>query len=308
MAFDLLSLSRLMTSWVVGLIMEDGHMRKHLHRVCILREDRLCRMCDEQEETAEHLLFDCPAFSIRRRGPDRLFSAVCGTAEIIDLVRLMTELVYIIDCARLRLEGNRERDKGRTLEVVGGVIWWRDENSQWHLFKLITLYDRKTWSRMRGSDVTWRGMMREVSVTNSDWAWSWRTLSACLTLRNCTVLRWWNLTVTSLRDAPNSQYADNFLRLAMYSATDSQRQTVDQAEAVGRDHPNLRPGCENRLLSGSGGEECGGIDSERRQPGPADGSASPPTCESQRQRWQRELQRKARSQGAVYLLWAVWSL
>ncbi|KAG8303129.1 hypothetical protein J6590_018593 [Homalodisca vitripennis] len=34
---------------------------KHLYRVVILREDPLCRMCDEQDETAEHLLFDCPA-------------------------------------------------------------------------------------------------------------------------------------------------------------------------------------------------------------------------------------------------------
>ncbi|KAG8244341.1 hypothetical protein J6590_026181 [Homalodisca vitripennis] len=32
-------------------------------RVGILREDPLCRMCDEQEETSERLLFDCPAIA-----------------------------------------------------------------------------------------------------------------------------------------------------------------------------------------------------------------------------------------------------
>ncbi|KAG8252196.1 hypothetical protein J6590_063549 [Homalodisca vitripennis] len=56
-----LSLNR--SGWVIGLIMGHGHLRKHLHRVSILREDQLCRICDEQEEIAEHLLFDCPAIA-----------------------------------------------------------------------------------------------------------------------------------------------------------------------------------------------------------------------------------------------------
>ncbi|KAG8283322.1 hypothetical protein J6590_021223 [Homalodisca vitripennis] len=59
-ASNLLSLSRSMSSRVIGLITGHGHLRKHLHRVGILQEDPLCRMCDEQDETAEHLLFDCP--------------------------------------------------------------------------------------------------------------------------------------------------------------------------------------------------------------------------------------------------------
>ncbi|KAG8334877.1 hypothetical protein J6590_080798 [Homalodisca vitripennis] len=98
-ASDLLSLSRSMSSWVIGLIMGHGHLRKHLHRVGILQEDPLCRMCDEQDE---HLFFDCPTvarewyaiFGSLDKGGEfpqedlirwsRLFSAVCGTAEIID--------------------------------------------------------------------------------------------------------------------------------------------------------------------------------------------------------------------------------
>ncbi|KAG8326236.1 hypothetical protein J6590_047604 [Homalodisca vitripennis] len=54
-ASDLHSLSRSMSSRVIGLIMGHGHLKKHLHRVDILREDPLCRMCDEQEKTAEHI-------------------------------------------------------------------------------------------------------------------------------------------------------------------------------------------------------------------------------------------------------------
>ncbi|KAG8264754.1 hypothetical protein J6590_004776 [Homalodisca vitripennis] len=63
---DLLSLSRSVSSQALGLITGHGHLKKHLHRVCILREDLLRRMGDEQQETAEHLLFDCPAIAWER--------------------------------------------------------------------------------------------------------------------------------------------------------------------------------------------------------------------------------------------------
>ncbi|KAG8271338.1 hypothetical protein J6590_065230 [Homalodisca vitripennis] len=65
-ASDLLSLNRSMSSKVIGLITGHGHLRKHLHRVGILQEDPLCGRCNEQEETAEHLLFDCPAIARER--------------------------------------------------------------------------------------------------------------------------------------------------------------------------------------------------------------------------------------------------
>ncbi|KAG8314625.1 hypothetical protein J6590_088540 [Homalodisca vitripennis] len=58
-ASDLLSLNRSMSSRVIGLITGHGHLRKHLHRVCILPEDPLY-------ETAEHLLFDCPSIARER--------------------------------------------------------------------------------------------------------------------------------------------------------------------------------------------------------------------------------------------------
>ncbi|KAG8335329.1 hypothetical protein J6590_070567 [Homalodisca vitripennis] len=55
-ASDLLSLSTLVSSVVMGVITGHGHLRKHLQILSILWKDPLCRMCDEQEESAEHLL------------------------------------------------------------------------------------------------------------------------------------------------------------------------------------------------------------------------------------------------------------
>ncbi|KAG8241309.1 hypothetical protein J6590_095618 [Homalodisca vitripennis] len=87
----LLSLNRLMSSQVIGMITRHGHLRKRLHRVGILQEVPLCRMCDEEDKTAEQLLFDYPLIARERyaifgsldkdgefppRGPDRLFSAL----------------------------------------------------------------------------------------------------------------------------------------------------------------------------------------------------------------------------------------
>ncbi|KAG8262065.1 hypothetical protein J6590_061117 [Homalodisca vitripennis] len=87
------------TMWLVdlplphqGLITGHGHLRKHLHRVGILQEDPLCRMCDEQEETAEHLLFDCPSVARERyaifgsldKGGEFPQEDLIGTAETVD--------------------------------------------------------------------------------------------------------------------------------------------------------------------------------------------------------------------------------
>ncbi|KAG8287469.1 hypothetical protein J6590_036334 [Homalodisca vitripennis] len=57
---------KVLSNLVIGLITGHGHLRKHLHRVGILQEDPLCGRCNEQEETAEHLLFDCPAIARER--------------------------------------------------------------------------------------------------------------------------------------------------------------------------------------------------------------------------------------------------
>ncbi|KAG8322880.1 hypothetical protein J6590_012869 [Homalodisca vitripennis] len=73
-ASNLLSPSRSVSSRVMGLITGHGHLRKHLHRVRILQEVSLFRMCSKQEESAEHLLFDCPA----KAGEQY---AICGSLD-----------------------------------------------------------------------------------------------------------------------------------------------------------------------------------------------------------------------------------
>ncbi|KAG8321347.1 hypothetical protein J6590_047639 [Homalodisca vitripennis] len=65
--------TNLLPLWsLLGLWVLLRHLKNHLHRVGILREDPLCKMCDKQEGTAEHLLFDCPA---RER------YAICGSVD-----------------------------------------------------------------------------------------------------------------------------------------------------------------------------------------------------------------------------------
>ncbi|KAG8293326.1 hypothetical protein J6590_020934 [Homalodisca vitripennis] len=53
-----LTLGRSVSSQVESTITVDDRLRKHLHRVSIFWKDHHCRVCDEQEETAEHLLID----------------------------------------------------------------------------------------------------------------------------------------------------------------------------------------------------------------------------------------------------------
>ncbi|KAJ4437542.1 hypothetical protein ANN_17687 [Periplaneta americana] len=44
---------------VVALITGHDHFRKHLRTVGLYKEEPICRMCKQEEETASHILFDC---------------------------------------------------------------------------------------------------------------------------------------------------------------------------------------------------------------------------------------------------------
>ncbi|KAG8247192.1 hypothetical protein J6590_065857 [Homalodisca vitripennis] len=63
-ASDLLSLNRSKSSRVIGLITwsPEEASSQSLHPSGYT----LCRMCDEQDETAEHLLFECPSIARER--------------------------------------------------------------------------------------------------------------------------------------------------------------------------------------------------------------------------------------------------
>jgi hypothetical protein len=46
---------------VEGLLTVHCHLRKHLHRLGIYKEEPVCRKCGMGEETAHHILFECEA-------------------------------------------------------------------------------------------------------------------------------------------------------------------------------------------------------------------------------------------------------
>jgi hypothetical protein len=46
---------------VVGLLTGHCHLRKHLHRLGIYKEEPVCRKCGMGEETAHHIPLECEA-------------------------------------------------------------------------------------------------------------------------------------------------------------------------------------------------------------------------------------------------------
>jgi hypothetical protein len=57
----LLILSRNHMRLVVGLLTGHCHLRKHLDRLGIYKEEPVCRKCCMEEETAHRILFECEA-------------------------------------------------------------------------------------------------------------------------------------------------------------------------------------------------------------------------------------------------------
>lgn len=58
---EVLRLSRKKLRAVTGLITGHCTLRKHLHNMGIFHENPVCRNCGEADETATHVIFDCPA-------------------------------------------------------------------------------------------------------------------------------------------------------------------------------------------------------------------------------------------------------
>jgi hypothetical protein len=61
---------------VVGLLTGHCHLRKHLHRLGIYKEEPVCRECGMGEETAHHILFECEALC-------RIRYSVLGTSGLV---------------------------------------------------------------------------------------------------------------------------------------------------------------------------------------------------------------------------------
>ncbi len=66
LSVEALRLNRNELRRVVGFVTGHWLFRKHLHRIGVRVGDILCRKCGEEEETAHHVLFECPALLGRR--------------------------------------------------------------------------------------------------------------------------------------------------------------------------------------------------------------------------------------------------
>ena len=78
---DLLRMDRRNLKQVVELITGHGHWRKHMHRMGVFMEEPICRKCGQQEETAEHLLFDCEPLTQARLSTFGLLSRADGPPQ-----------------------------------------------------------------------------------------------------------------------------------------------------------------------------------------------------------------------------------
>jgi ribonuclease HI len=58
---EILKLTRNQIRTMTGLITGHCTLRKHLHTMGIYKDEPVCRLCDEEEETASHIIYECVA-------------------------------------------------------------------------------------------------------------------------------------------------------------------------------------------------------------------------------------------------------
>uniref|UniRef100_A0A8D8TNZ9 Reverse transcriptase zinc-binding domain-containing protein n=1 Tax=Cacopsylla melanoneura TaxID=428564 RepID=A0A8D8TNZ9_9HEMI len=63
---ELLTLNRGDIRTVIGMLTGHCHLRKHLNTIGVHRGSKRCRKCGEDDETASHIIFECPALSLLR--------------------------------------------------------------------------------------------------------------------------------------------------------------------------------------------------------------------------------------------------
>jgi hypothetical protein len=92
LAADVLSLSRTQIRVVTGLMTGHCNLRKHLHTMGIFKENHVCRLCSEEEETTFHIVFECEVLAHRRF--NRL--GLINPGEEIPTKNLMNRLLDLI--------------------------------------------------------------------------------------------------------------------------------------------------------------------------------------------------------------------
>jgi hypothetical protein len=66
LAADVLRLSRTQIRAVTGLMTDHCNLRKHLLTMGIFKENPVCRLCNEKEETTFHIVFECEILAHRQ--------------------------------------------------------------------------------------------------------------------------------------------------------------------------------------------------------------------------------------------------
>ena len=65
---EYLNLNRNNARLIVGIVTGHCHLRKHMHRIGINKDNPICRVCGEEDETASHIIFTCGGLaSLRHR-------------------------------------------------------------------------------------------------------------------------------------------------------------------------------------------------------------------------------------------------
>jgi len=77
---------RVLTSFLTG----HCRLKYHLGQIGI-SENTTCRLCELEDETAKHILSECPALENRRR---QIFGIIGGDLEITELVNYNLKTIY----------------------------------------------------------------------------------------------------------------------------------------------------------------------------------------------------------------------
>ena len=90
---QLLNLSRPKLSQITGLLTGHCGLRKHLQKMGIYKDDPLCRQCCEEDETAFHIIFECPALSSWRNRTlgNRTPREVAQSQNLVDMLLNLIE-------------------------------------------------------------------------------------------------------------------------------------------------------------------------------------------------------------------------
>ena len=94
---DILSLNRSQIRQVMGLITGHCPLRKHMHQMGIYTDEPICRLCNEEEEIATHVILECEALA---RWRYNLLGAV-NSQEAFSKNDLVERLLNLIKVANL---------------------------------------------------------------------------------------------------------------------------------------------------------------------------------------------------------------